>query len=51
MLVASTFNSYYKFTVAQGGQTAVIFYSEEMMILLSETTNIQFDGTFQTIPI
>ena len=51
MLVASTFNDYYKFSVVQGGQTAVIFYSNEMMTLLSETTNVQFDGTFQTVPI
>ena len=51
MLVASTFNGYYKFSVAQGSQTAVIFYSDEMMTLLSETTNVQFDGTFQTVPI
>ena len=31
MLVTSTFKDYYKFSVTQGGQTAVIFYSDEMI--------------------
>ena len=51
MLVTSTFNDYYKFSVSQGGQTTLIFYSVEMMTFLSEATNIQFDGTFLTVPI
>ena len=51
MLATSTFKDYYKFSVTQGIQTAVIFYSDEMITLLIEAENIQFDGTFQTVPI
>ena len=32
-------------------QVAVIFYSETMMNLLPEITDIQFDGTFYTVPV
>ncbi|KAI6660190.1 hypothetical protein LOD99_10501 [Oopsacas minuta] len=36
MLATSTFKDYYKFSVSQGIQTAVIFYSDEMITLLNE---------------
>ncbi|KAI6651231.1 hypothetical protein LOD99_5378 [Oopsacas minuta] len=51
MLATSTFEDYYIFSVTPGIQTAIIFYSDEMITILNETENIQFDGTFQTVPI
>ena len=42
----TTFGVYYKYTVRCGANTGVVFYSEQMDNLLSEITNIQFDGTF-----
>ena len=42
MLATSTFAEHFKFSVTRGSQTAVIFFSDEMKILL--------DGTFQTVP-
>ena len=49
MLVTSTFADNFKFSVTRGGQTAVVFFSDEIRTLFNETTNIQFDGTFQTV--
>ena len=50
MLVTSSFAVNFKFSVTKGGQTAVVFFSDEIRTLFNETTNIQFDGTFQTVP-
>ena len=51
MLPTSSFGEYYKFSVSCGSHTAVVFYSDKMNDILSEITNIQFDGTFFTVPI
>ena len=50
MLVTSTFADNFKFSVTKVSQTAVVFFSDEIRTLFNETTNIQFDGTFQTVP-
>ena len=34
-----------------GEQTGVVFFSNEMKSILPEITNLQFDGTFQTVPV
>ena len=49
MLLASTLKDHLKYRVALGSQTATIFFSDEMKTFLNEATNIQFDGTFQTV--
>ena len=51
MLLASTLKDHFKYRVALGSQTAAIFFSDEMKTFLNEATNIQFDGTFQTVPV
>ena len=51
LLPTTTFGDYYKFSVRCGNDIGVVFYSEQMSTLLSEITNIQFDGTFFTVPI
>ena len=51
MLLASTFKDHFKYRVVLGSQTAAIFFSDEMKTFLNEATNIQFDGTFQTVPV
>ena len=40
-----------QFTVARDNQIAVVFYSDKMRTFPSEITNIQFDGTFFTVPV
>ena len=50
MLPTTTLGKYYKYSVTRSEQTAVIFYSEQMQTTLNEVTNIQFDGTFFTVP-
>ena len=45
------FGQFYQFTVARDNQIAVVFYSDKMRTFLSEITNIQFDGTFFTVPV
>ena len=37
-------------SVTSGTDSAVFFFSNEMSTLLSDVTNIQFDGTFFTVP-
>ena len=51
MIHTITFGKYFKFSVVSGDQTGVVLFSEQMSEFLSEVTNIQFDGTFFTIPI
>ena len=51
MIHTTTFGKYFKFSVTSGDQTGVVFFSEQMAGLLSEVTNLQFDGTFFTVPI
>ena len=51
MLPGTTYAQHHKFTISLATQIAVIFYSEPMMNLLSEITDIQFDGTFYTVPV
>ena len=51
MIHTSTFGKYFQFSVTSGNHTGVVFFSEKMMGFLSDVTNIQFDGTFFTVPI
>ena len=51
LLPTTTFGEYYKFSVRCGDDVGVVFYSDQMGTLLSEISNIQFDGTFYTVPI
>ena len=51
MLPGTTYGKHHKFTISLLTQVAVIFYSETMMNLLPEITDIQFDGTFYTVPV
>ena len=51
MLPTTDFGNYYKFSVTCGNQTAVVFFSDKMNNFLTEVTNIQFDGTFFTVPV
>ena len=41
---------YFKFAARSGDQIAAVFYSEQMSAFLAEITNVQFDGTFFTVP-
>ena len=47
----STYGKNLKFSISLHTQAAVIFYSETMMNLLDEIIDIQFDGTFYTVPV
>ena len=51
LLVSTPLGVHYKFYVTSGNQIAVVFFSDEITDLLTEATNIQFDGTFYTVPI
>ena len=50
MLSTTPYGEYFKIHVTCGEETGVIFFSEQMVALLSEVTNIQFDGIFYTVP-
>ena len=50
MLPTTNLGNYYKFSVTNGNHIGAIFFSSEMMHRLDEITNIQFDGTFYTVP-
>ena len=41
---------HFKFAARSGDQIAAVFYSEQMSTFLAEITNVQFDGTFFTVP-
>ena len=51
MISTTSFGKFYQFSVTCGTDTAAIFFSEEMNILLHQVVHIQFDGTFYTVPI
>ena len=50
MLPSTTLGEFHQCSVTSGVDTGVVFYSSEMSTLLAEVTNIQFDGTFYTVP-
>ena len=50
MLGTTALGVHFKLSVSSENQTAVIFFSDEIRALLIEATNIQFDGTFYTVP-
>ena len=50
MLSSTHLGTYHKFTVTCDGQTGVFFFSDQMKTFMAEVTNIQFDGTFYTVP-
>ena len=51
MLSTTSLGAHFKFSVRSGDQIGVVFFSDEMRSILSESTNIQFDGTFYTVPV
>ena len=51
MLPGTNFGNYFQFSVSCGNQSAGIFISNAMKTLFTEVTNVQFDGTFYTVPI
>ena len=51
MITTTSFGKYYKFGVSVGNEIGVIFLSDQMNEFLSQVTNIQYDGTFFTVPI
>ena len=50
MLPTTQYMEYFKFAARSGDQIAAVFYSEQMSTFLAEITNVQFDGTFFTVP-
>ena len=50
MLSTTTFGGFHQCSVTSGTDTGVVFFSNEMSTLLSDVNNIQFDGTFFTVP-
>ena len=46
----TTFGEFHQFSVTSSTDTGVVFFSNEMGTLLAEVINIQFDGTFFTVP-
>ena len=50
-ITTTSFGKYYKFSVSVGNEIGVIFLSDQMNEFLSQVTNIQYDGTFFTVPI
>ena len=50
MLSSTHLGIYNKFSVTCDGQTGVVFFSDQMKTFMAEVTNIQFDGTFYTVP-
>ena len=51
MITTTSFGKYYKSSVSVGNEIGVIFLSDQMNEFLSQVTNIQYDGTFFTVPI
>ena len=37
-------------SLSRDGQTGVVFFSDQIKTFMAEVTNIQFDGTFYTVP-
>ena len=50
MLSSTHLGIYNRFNVTCGSQTGVIFFSDQMKSRMAQVTNIQFDGTFYTVP-
>ena len=50
MLPTTALGEFHQCSVTSGTDTGVVFFSKEMSTLLAEVTNIQFDGTFYTVP-
>ena len=51
MLPNSIYGTFYRCTVSINDHTAIIFFSDNIRTFLSQITNIQFDGTFYTVPV
>ena len=51
MLGATPLGKHYKFAVTNGNQVAVVLFSDEIQALLVKATSIQFDETFDVVPI
>ena len=49
IISTTSFGKNYKFSVAVGNETGVVFYSDSMSEFLLNVTNIQYAGTFFTV--
>ena len=50
LLPSTTLGEFHQCSVISETEIGVVFFSNEMSTLLAEVTNIQFDGTFYTVP-
>ena len=50
MLSTTTLGEFHQCSIISGTDTGVVFFFNEISSLLSDVTNIQFDGTFFTVP-
>ena len=50
LLPNTTFGKFHKSTVSINDQTALIFFSDKMSEVIPQTPDIQFDGTFYSVP-
>ena len=51
ILPTTTFGKFLKSSVSVDNQTVIIFFSDKLQTFLPQVKCIQFDGTFQTIPV
>ena len=51
IISTTTFGKFYRSTVSVDYKTAIIFFSEKLKTNLPQIKSIQFDGTFQTVPV
>ena len=51
MLGTTPLGIHFQYSVTSENQTAVVFFSNEIRESIAEATNVQFDGTFDTVPI
>ena len=51
MLDTTSFGKFFRCSVSINNQTAMIFFSDKVQNILPQISNIQFDGTFYTVPV
>ena len=51
IISTTTFGKFYRSTVSVDYKTAIIFFSDLLKTTLPQIRSIQFDGTFQTVPV
>ena len=51
MLVTTSFGKFFRCSVSINNETAIIFFSDKVQSILSQISNIQFDGNLYTVPV